>query len=102
MALKKGINDLETRCPELLMEWDYEKNTIQPSDVSAGSQKKVWWKCSSCGHEWMASAVNRSRGRKCPECAKKIRGLSRTRGEVEKREVCLKTDRTLLQNGIMN
>lgn len=47
-----GYNDLATTNPELLAEWDYSKNTfITPQDVSAGSEKKVWWKCSQ-GHSY--------------------------------------------------
>ena len=66
-----GVNDLESWCnanmPELLAEWDYEKNTIKPSEISKTSNKKVWWKCSK-GHEWEAVIANRSHGTRCPYC----------------------------------
>ena len=45
----KGFNDLETYCKEngrldILSQWDYEKNgDLKPSDVMAGSGKRVWW-----------------------------------------------------------
>ena len=48
-AVWKGFNDLETYCGEngrldILSWWDYEKNGgLKPSDVTAGSGKKVWW-----------------------------------------------------------
>ena len=44
-----GYNDLATTNPELLDQWDYQKNDISPQQVSHGSGKKVWWKCSK-GH----------------------------------------------------
>ena len=74
----KGTNDLETHCKNnnleyLLDEWNYEKNNgLTPADVTSGSDKKVWWKCSN-GHEWQARIGNRHRGNGCPECAKQNR-----------------------------
>ena len=65
----KGVNDLATTNPKLLSEWDYKKNIIDPTKVSAKSQKKVWWKC-LYGHEWQAYINNRVRGNRCPICAK--------------------------------
>lgn len=68
-----GFNDLETRNPELLKEWDYDKNTILPSEVMYGTARKVWWKCEK-GHSWEASVCTRSRTREnrkgsfCPIC----------------------------------
>ena len=37
-----GFNDLATTNPELLDEWDYEKNTVKPTEVSKGSHIIVW------------------------------------------------------------
>lgn len=59
--------------PELLKEWHPTKNAgINPNLISAGSEKKVWWKCSrDPPHEWPASVINRARNnRGCPFCAK--------------------------------
>lgn len=56
--------------PELEKEWDYSKNTeFTMDDVISGSNKKVWWKCSVCGHEWEAQISNRTKGHGCPKCA---------------------------------
>ena len=68
-----GYNDLKTTRPDLLKEWDYEKNNelgIFPDKVSYGSSKKVWWKCHVCACEWETSVSNRTRknGRGCPRC----------------------------------
>lgn len=58
--------------PELLEEWDFEKNgDIDPNSITAGSTKKVWWKCRKKQHEWMAVVRNRARqGKCCPKCSK--------------------------------
>ena len=71
-AIWKGFNDLETVNPELAAEWDYEKNELLPSEVTARSGKKVWWRCSICGHGWKAEISNRKKSG-CPECAKELR-----------------------------
>lgn len=58
--------------PELLKEWDYEDNTIDPRMISAGSGKKVIWKCGTCGHKWKASIDHRVNGRGCPVCINRL------------------------------
>lgn len=68
-TIVKGINDLFTINPELAIEWAKNRNgDLTPQDVSAGSNKRVWWKCSE-GHEWVASINDRNRGKGCPTCA---------------------------------
>ncbi|MBO5286035.1 MAG: hypothetical protein J6B16_03975 [Clostridia bacterium] len=64
-----GVNDLVTVNPKLAKEWNYEKNDTNPEDFTAGSGKKVWWKCSK-GHEWKTSINSRNSGHGCPVCAK--------------------------------
>ena len=56
--------------PKLMAEWNYEKNVeFNPSKLTLGSNKKVWWKCSK-GHEWQASIYNRNtKSSGCPYCA---------------------------------
>ena len=64
-----GVNDFATLCPELLNEWDYDKNNelgITPQSISKKSGKKVHWICSVCGHKWTASTGTRSSGHGCP------------------------------------
>ena len=63
-----GENDLETVNPKLAQEWNYDKNQgLTPHDITAGSNKKVWWKCKD-GHEWQAIVKLRNKGAKCPYC----------------------------------
>ena len=69
-AVLSGYNDLATTNPDLVKEWNRDKNTLTPEGVTAGSQKKVWWKCHTCGHEWQAIISNRVRKTGCPVCGK--------------------------------
>lgn len=64
-----GFNDLATTHPWILDEWDYDKNTILPTEISAGSHIKTWWKC-KYEHSWNATVKNRTNGAGCPECQK--------------------------------
>lgn len=66
-----GINDLGTIHPELVSEWNYNKNSNSPSEFLSNSGKKVWWICSK-GHEWEAVIFSRSRGNGCPYCAGQV------------------------------
>ena len=71
--IKTGYNDLATTNPELVKEWNYDKNLlINPTKVSRGSGKKVWWKCKN-SHEWQATILSRSSGTNCPFCYKENR-----------------------------
>lgn len=55
--------------PELLTEWDYDKNIdFNPNEMLAKSNKKVWWKCQKCGREWQAKIAKRTAGEGCPHC----------------------------------
>lgn len=63
-----GYNDLQTVNPALAKEWNFEKNNeLTPKDVTANSDKKVWWRCKK-GHEWQAIIKSRNDGRGCPVC----------------------------------
>lgn len=74
--------------PKLLLEWDYDKNTVDPTMISPGSTVPRWWKCSTCGYSWEASPISRTmagrhftnsqseifNGNGCPKCTEE-RGL---------------------------
>ena len=68
--LKIGVNDLKACNPVLAAEWNYERNKgLMPNQVTMNSAKKVWWKCSKCGHEWKSTVYNRNNNHGCPYCA---------------------------------
>ena len=60
--------------PNLLEDWDYEKNKIDPFSIARFSETKVWWKCHACGFEWQSAVHNVASGRRCKKCANKRRG----------------------------
>lgn len=65
-----GYNDLASKNPELVKEWDYQKNKLLPENCNFMSNRKVWWLCGK-GHSWEASVSNRTRlSRGCPYCAR--------------------------------
>ena len=65
--VKEGTRLFDKR-PDLVKEWDYEKNyPLTPKEVSFGSDKKVWWKC-PLSHSWRASISKRTNGTGCPYC----------------------------------
>lgn len=80
----KGFNDLASKYPVLLEDWDYEKNAIKPDEITFGSAKKAYWKCHICGHEWAASVNTRTSGEGCRICGNKRGAEKRVRTIVEK------------------
>lgn len=70
---KTDGTDLQTRFPQLALEWHPEKNgKLKPTMVSAGSHDKVWWLGSDCGHEWEMSLEHRTCHKQgCPFCSSK-------------------------------
>lgn len=89
--VRKKENSIAERFPELMSEWDYEKNAgIDPHYVNYGSARKFWWICPTCGNSWQMSPSNRTHlGQGCPECArtKKVETqretLVKNRGSLE-------------------
>ncbi len=74
---KIGENDFETLFPILAEEWDFEKNAPhKPNEFLSKSGRRVWWKCKTCGHEWVTEIRNRTEGQGCPSCTKKKRTYS--------------------------
>jgi hypothetical protein len=72
-----GINDLATVAPDLLLEWDYAKNSIDPSKISPGSHKAAWWVCLN-GHRWSAQIKTRVKlGYGCLACSSAVSGLEK-------------------------
>ena len=71
MIKKEYIVDKEN----LIKEWDFIKNTLNPSNVTCGSVKKAWWICPK-GHSYDMRIDHRNNGHGCPYCSgrKPIKG----------------------------
>lgn len=65
-----GETDLQTRYPVVAAEWNWAKNgDLMPENISAASNKKVWWICEK-GHQWEAVIASRTyQGNNCPVCS---------------------------------
>ena len=67
-----GFNDLQSRAPEIALEWHPTLNDRQPAEVHFGSEQVVWWLGAECGHTWDATPKLRTRrSNGCPICAGK-------------------------------
>jgi hypothetical protein len=62
-------NNIGQLFPELLSEWDYNKNKT-PYSYAPHSNEKVWWICSSCNLNYEAYICNRTKNKPtgCPNC----------------------------------
>jgi rubrerythrin len=70
-----GRNSLSNLRPELMEEWDFEKNVdFTPDTVTVSVGDKAHWICKKCGHPWSAIIASRSKGHGCPKCKKKTQG----------------------------
>ena len=57
--------------PDLVADWDTEKNQLSPYEVTYGSKKRIWWKCSACNHCYQATPNNKGNAKTaCPACSK--------------------------------
>ncbi|PEP71846.1 hypothetical protein CN573_22755 [Bacillus wiedmannii] len=61
-------NCLAVTSPKVAEEWHPTKNEkLTPYDVTAGSDKRAWWLCQICNHEWDAPIYHRKKTG-CPLC----------------------------------
>lgn len=75
-----SLNDnLKINHPELMCQWDYNKNKDLPESYRPGSNKKVWWVCTADKHKndpngvfnWEARIADRTKKSSttgCPSC----------------------------------
>ena len=97
-----GFNDFETYCiknnrRDILDSWDYNKNSVKPSEITYGSSKKYYWKCPICGNESQLHIKDRLHS-KCPVCRNK-KVLS---GYNDLKTWCIKNNREdILEEWIM-
>lgn len=67
----------------LVGEWHPHRNDdLGPSQLSAGSRTRVWWRCSTCGHDWQARVGHRTTGSGCPLCGRRRPGRALTVAEA--------------------
>ncbi len=59
--------------PELIKEWDYDRNTLNPYNIKPHSNLAAFWKCKECGTLFEAAPDYRirSNGGGCKECKKR-------------------------------
>lgn len=78
------IGSLSETNPELAAEWHPIKNLkLNPTDILAGSNIKIWWKCCICGHDWEALVSSRNQGVGCPICGLSKSAENRIKGKIE-------------------
>lgn len=74
-----GETDLATLYPDIAIEWDCDlNNPDKPEQVTVKSNKRVWWKCRVCGHNWPAPIYSRTQGHGCPYCSGRFPILGKT------------------------
>lgn len=66
-----GENDLATKHPDLVSDWDYVRNDVDPTQVVPGTRKR-WWTCRN-GHTQHTAVINRARSGGCSACPPEAR-----------------------------
>lgn len=61
-------NNFGKQYPDLVKEWDWEKNDCSPFDISCGINKAYYWICQECGKSYLSYPYNRIKGVGCPRC----------------------------------
>ena len=76
----KGFNDITVTNPELLKDWNDDRD---PSNFTFGSDAKINWKCSKCGNIWKSQLKTRAISKYgCPKC-------SESKGEIKILEILI-------------
>jgi len=74
--------------PDLLDEWHPSLNVdLDPFTIAAGSERRVWWRCSNgdCRREWQAVVGDRAkRGLGCPACGYRRGGERRALADTDR------------------
>src|ERR1035437_7119886 len=61
-------NRFSLKFPQLLKEWDFNKNTVDPHTIPVCSTYRALWKCKN-GHSWTALVYSRTQCKTgCPYC----------------------------------
>ncbi|DBA98633.1 TPA: hypothetical protein ACH3X1_014421 [Trebouxia sp. C0004] len=91
-------NTLATKAPQVALFWDAKKNhPLSPDQVTALSNVRVHWKCSTCLHEWQAPVLSKAHGKSgCPKCAR-ARGGRKADGTQQKHPTFAFAEHALLE-----
>lgn len=71
--------------PNLLVQWDYDKNGITPDKVLAHSVTNYWWKCPRCGKSYYNSPDHKYESKVCSDCGKDLQGKMRRKNEIKRK-----------------
>lgn len=75
-AAPRPGESLAEKLPGVAAEWHPTLNgDLTPADVGYASNKRVWWQCHRCHHEWQAQVSSRSAGASCKKCASNVKAL---------------------------
>lgn len=67
--LLSGFNDLKTKFPSILKHWDYNKNTMDPSQVKFNSTHEYYWVCDN-NHSTKQNCRYLNLGFRCLQCSR--------------------------------
>ena len=75
---------LAARHPTLILELHPTRNPgLDPKQIGDRSSLKVWWRCSTCDHEWQAAVASRTyAGTGCPVCG--LTRRAKTQSKVDR------------------
>ena len=68
--------------PNLLAQWDYEKNDVSPDQVLAHAITNYWWKCPMCGKSEQSTPDKKYETRACFKCGSILGGKKHREMEV--------------------
>lgn len=54
--------------PELVCEWNFNKNNVSPFEISHVNSNKFWWTCGKCDHDYEMTVVKKIKGVRCIYC----------------------------------
>ncbi|WP_390889176.1 zinc-ribbon domain-containing protein [Rhodococcus qingshengii] len=76
LARPRAGESLADLYPAVAGEWHLHLNgDLRPLYVKPFSSKKVWWRCTTCAHNWEAVVSTRSTNHGCPRCAAREGGV---------------------------
>lgn len=77
--------------PDIAKEFMEDKNGISADNIAVSSNKKMWFRCSQCGHEWASKVNNRTskNAQGCPKCARQKQKVTRRQNTLKQKSSLL-------------